>query len=254
MYKTKKVICIVPARLHSTRFPKKILQKLKDKSLLQWVFEAASRCEIFDDIIFAVDASEVFEHVRSFGGRAMMTGPHHINGTSRLIEVISDPKITADIVVNWQADEPFIKRSLILDLLQSIDQEGQIWTLKRKIKQVELLEDPNIVKVVCNSKDEAMYFSRSLIPFDIQNPQSARYKHIGIYAFTFKTLKEIRDLKEAPCEIQESLEQLRFLYHGFKIKVHTTKYETFGIDTKKHLDLALLKLEKESNRQDALPV
>lgn len=209
MYKEKKIACVIPARLQSKRLPEKVLKNLSGKPILQWIFEAASQCDIFDRIIFAVDDQKVLDLVTSFGGRAIMTSLKHTNGTSRIIEVMETADITADIWVNWQGDEPFIQKPIILDLLEGIDKPGDVWTLKRKIHEPQLIEDTSVVKVVCNYRQEAMYFSRYPIPFDIKNPHSPRYKHIGIYAFSKEALRKISTLKETEYEKQESLEQLK---------------------------------------------
>ena len=243
MYKSKRIICVVPARLHASRFPKKVLKTLGGKPLLQWVYDAAIGCHIFDEIIFAVDALETKELVESFGGVALMTSERCLNGTARMIEVKQRYSIQGDIWVNWQADEPFIEKPLILDLLQSIDKPSDVWTLRKKITENHEMQDPNVVKVIVDHKDKALYFSRYPIPYHIKASELTRYKHLGVYAFTDKALDKIETLEVCDLELNESLEQLRFLYYGMSIAVHETIYKTMGIDLQEHLDLAEMSIK-----------
>ena len=238
MYKNKKIACIIPARLGSSRFKEKVLKHLGKKPILQWIYESAKESKLFDHIIFAVDAKQTKELVESFGGKALMTSVSCLTGTDRLIEVKNTYNIEADVFVNWQADEPFIKKPLLLDLLQSIDTGADVWTLKKEIKDLSTLEDPAVVKVVTGSFDRALYFSRHSIPYVQNEVDLPIYKHLGIYAYTSDALDRIQSLE--PCELEkaESLEQLRFLYHGLKITVHTTEHESLGIDLEEHLQLA----------------
>jgi 3-deoxy-manno-octulosonate cytidylyltransferase (CMP-KDO synthetase) len=238
MYKSKRIICVIPARLHSSRFPKKVLKSLGGKPLLQWVYEAARECELFDEIVFAVDARETQDLVESFGARALMTSEECLNGTVRMIEVKQRYQIRGDVWVNWQADEPFIQKPLILDLLQSIDSSSDVWTLRKKITEDQEIHDPSVVKVIVDHEDKALYFSRYSIPYAMKAVEFTRYKHLGIYAFTEEALDKIATLPPADLELSESLEQLRFLYHGMKITVHETHYQTMGIDLQEHLELA----------------
>ncbi len=237
MYKLKRVVCVVPARLHSTRFPKKVLATLGGKPLLQWVYEGAVCCGFFDDIVFAVDALETKALIESLGGKVLITSEACLNGTERLIEVKQRSGIQADIWVNWQADEPFITKDLIKDLLQTIDEPGDLWTLRKKITDQKELEDPNVVKVVVNYKEEALYFSRYPLPY-CRVEVSAKYKHLGLYAFTDKALETISTLSHCQLETAESLEQLRWLYYGMKLRVHETLHQSLGIDLPEHLGLA----------------
>lgn len=254
MYKGKRIICVVPARLHSTRFPKKVLKTLGGKPLLQWVYEGALACHLFDEIIFAVDAIETKMLVESFGGRALMTSQECLNGTERVIELKNTYPIQGDVWVNWQGDEPFIEKPLILNLLQSIDKsESDIWTLRKKITDLSEIADPNVVKVVVDDRDKALYFSRYAIPYYREYSECVRYKHVGIYAFTTHALNIMRQLEPCELELSEGLEQLRFLYYGMKISVHETIYKTMGIDLQEHLDLAEASLHVVSSIPRSLP-
>ncbi|MCH9631190.1 MAG: 3-deoxy-manno-octulosonate cytidylyltransferase [Chlamydiia bacterium] len=238
MYKNKKIACIIPARLASSRFKEKVLKHLGSKPILQWIYESAKESELFDCIVFAVDAVQTKDLVESFGGTALMTSVSCLTGTDRLIEAKDNYQIEADVFVNWQADEPFIKKPLLLDLLQSVDTDADVWTLKKEIQDVTKLEDPSIVKVVTGKDDKALYFSRHSIPYPQNEVGLPFFKHLGIYAYTSDALDKIKTLTPCLLEKAESLEQLRFLYHGLKMKVHTTEHESLGIDLEEHLELA----------------
>jgi len=246
MYKDKTIACVIPARLASTRFPRKILAPLGGKPLVQHAYEAAQASGMFDDIIVAVDAKETQLAVERFGGKALMTSLECANGTERLLEVKAQGQIQADVWVNWQADEPFINRALLEDLLQGVEAPGDVWTLRKKLHHQNELEDPNIVKVVVNAQQRALYFSRSQIPFFRNGSQERSvYKHIGLYAYSSKALDVIGTLSECMLEKAEMLEQLRFLYHGLNISVYETSYETIGIDLLEHLQYAEQYLQKQ---------
>lgn len=248
MIAKKKIACIIPARLKSTRFPKKMLHMLKNKPLLQWVFEAASSISLFDEVAIAVDAEETAQLVQSFGGKCFMTSESCPSGSDRLAELMQKRLVEADIWVNWQGDEPFICEQMIVDLLQSCDKEdSDIWTLKKKIVHSEEAVNPHIAKVVCDVHGFALYFSRSQIPFyrDIAEfSQKEFYKHVGLYAYTREALNKISTLQPCAIEAAEQLEQLRFLYNNLKIRVHETNYEVFGIDLPEHLARAEAYVDK----------
>lgn len=218
-------VCVIPARLASTRFPKKILAELQGKSLLQWTYEAAKKCP-FDEIIIAVDAKETLDLVESFGAKAILTCEKCPSGTMRLVELVERDLIQGDIFINWQADEPLITRDMIEELLVG---PGDIWTLKKKIYGKEQILDPNNVKVVADRNGYALYFSRCPIPHN----GSSFYKHLGIYAFTREALQKIAHFPPSLLEKAEHLEQLRFLENGMKIRVNSTNGEAIGVDTKK---------------------
>ncbi len=234
------VTCVIPARLGSKRFPQKILAPLGDKPLIQWVYEAAKTVSLFDEIIIAVDAEETKAIVESFGGRAIMTSTHCQSGTDRIIELVKQEKIQGDILVNWQGDEPFISSSMIHTLLQTAREDDcSIWTL---CKQIKGESSPHVVKVVVNHEGQALYFSRSSIPYFREPLEKIYLKHIGLYAYTPNALKQIAALPPSPLEEAEQLEQIRFLQGGLKIKVHRTDQEVFGIDTPEDLEKAKLLL------------
>lgn len=155
----KKIVCIIPARLQSTRFPKKMLKTLYGKPLLQWVWDQANRVEVFDHVAFAVDAPETADLIRSFGGRYYMTSVTCPSGTDRLVEICNQKTLDADIWVNWQGDEPFITETMIDELLQNCHEESiDVWTLKKKITHPEEIQSSHIAKVVCDHRNCALFF------------------------------------------------------------------------------------------------
>lgn len=231
---------MIPARLDSTRFPKKVLANLGDRPLLDWVFEAAIRCDQFDHVTFAIDSDETALLLEKIGAPYVMTSKECPSGTKRLIECVLSTEVESDIWVNWQADEPFIGSEMIDELLQSDD--GDIWTLKQKITDQSELEDPNVVKVVTDRFNHALYFSRHTIPFVSQISDQTFYKHIGLYAFSQRAVEMIATHPVSDIEVSERLEQLTFLYEGLKISVHETEHSTVGIDTKEDLAQAIAML------------
>jgi 3-deoxy-manno-octulosonate cytidylyltransferase (CMP-KDO synthetase) len=243
----KKIACIIPARLKSTRFPRKMLSMLKDKPLLEWVWNAARKVPLFDEIVFAVDSHETANLIQTFGGRSIMTSESCANGTERLIELLEKNLVDADIWVNWQGDEPFINEQMIRDLLQSSNDNSDLWTLKKKITNPDDATNPQIAKVVCDHEGYALYFSRSQIPYYRDaTPTKTFYKHVGLYAFTPASLRKISQLPPCESERAEQLEQLRFLHHRLRVRVHETQHDVFGIDLPEHLALAEARLNQEA--------
>jgi 3-deoxy-manno-octulosonate cytidylyltransferase (CMP-KDO synthetase) len=225
---SKIIRCIIPARLGSTRLEKKILLPLDGKTMLQRVYESAKRYPFFTSVTIALESQETKEVVESFGGEYVMTSKEHRNGTSRLIEAVKTINKESDIWVNWQADEPFINNCIVDKLLFSIEDDSvDVWTLKKKVKFCDINE--NTVKVVTDQANNALYFSRHNIPFS--KKAEFLFKHIGLYAYTNNALAQIKELEASPLEISESLEQLTFLYHGMRIRVHETYLDSFGVDT-----------------------
>ena len=239
----KKVVCIIPARLQATRYPKKLLTTLHNRPLLEWVWEAAKKVTLFDDVIFAIDDQELADVIDTFCGKWMMTSKSCQVGTDRLVQIMQSRTIQADIWVNWQADEPFITQTMIEELLQSCQtNDADIWTLKKQIINPLELTSLKFAKVVCDNQGYALYFSRSMIPClrDEQNletivQQKMHYKHVGLYAFTTQALKSIGANNYCALEDAEKLEMLRWLYYGLSIRVHQTDQEVIGIDTPQDL-------------------
>lgn len=242
MIGSKKIACIIPARLKSTRFPRKMLSNIKGKPLLQWVWEKASAISLFDQVTFAIDAEETGKIIERFNGKYLMTSEDCPSGTDRIVELMQSNLVDADIYVNWQGDEPFINQQMILNLLQDCEKEqADIWTLKKKIIKMPEALSPHVAKVVCDHQGYALYFSRSLIPYHrdaAPGEHKLYYKHIGMYAYTKQALQKISQLKPCEIEMAEQLEQLRFLYYNLKIRVHETDHEVFGIDLPEHIAVA----------------
>ena len=208
------------------------------------VYERCCKAKTLDQVIVATDDRRIYDHVASFGGKVMMTSESHRSGTDRCAEVAAEHQ-EVEIVVNIQGDEPFIDPNQIDQLVELFDEESSkvdIATLAKKIDSEKALLDPNIVKVVFNARAEALYFSRSTIPF-VRNLASGQwlrhhdfYKHIGIYAFKNAVLQKCAQLPQGRLEIMESLEQLRWLEAGYNISVGLTELETMGIDTPEDLE------------------
>lgn len=240
------IVCVIPARLKATRFPGKMLSSIAGKPLLQWVWDAATKVTFFSDVLFAVDAPEIADVIKKFGGKYLMTSEQCASGTDRLVEIMQSKKVSADIWVNWQGDEPFITSAMISCLLQSVGSDNaDVWTLKKRITDASQVTSANVAKVVCDVHGNALYFSRSPIPFyrdlngGFSNPeQQLFYKHVGLYAFTTQALQKIAAMGSCYLEDAEKLEQLRWLYSGLVLRVHETDRDVRGIDTPHDLELA----------------
>ncbi len=233
-----KVIGVIPARYASSRFPGKPLVDIQGKSMIARVYQRCQAAASLDRVIVATDDERIYDHVKSFGGEVQMTSDLHRSGTDRCAEVANSIP-DARLVVNIQGDEPFIDPGQIDQLVQLFAQNEQIdiATLAKKIDSHEALVDPNIVKVVFDKNEQALYFSRSTIPF-VRNLAVGQwllhhdfYKHIGIYAFKKEVLLACADLVPGRLEQIESLEQLRWLEAGYSIQIGLTTLETVGIDT-----------------------
>ncbi|MBN8649799.1 MAG: 3-deoxy-manno-octulosonate cytidylyltransferase [Cytophagales bacterium] len=237
-----KVLGIIPARYASTRFPGKPLAHIGGISMIQRVYAQTQKSNVFHQVLVATDNIEIFDHVQSFG-QACMTADSHVSGTDRCHEVLTKQTEQYDYVINIQGDEPFIAPEQI-DLLASLlDGQTELATLVKKITDHEQLHNPNVVKAVLNKNAEALYFSRSPVPFlrgssTDWTTQHTYFKHIGMYAYRTDVLKKITQLAVSALEKAESLEQLRWLENGFKIKTAETQIETLGIDTPEDLEKA----------------
>jgi 3-deoxy-manno-octulosonate cytidylyltransferase (CMP-KDO synthetase) len=238
---------IIPARYASSRFPGKPLAIIGDKPMIHKVYEQASK--VLNKVYVATDDDRIFKCVVGFDGKVIMTSPHHLSGTDRCAEAVTkienETGKTIDVVINIQGDEPFIKPEQITALMNCFaDEKVEIATLIRKTTANEDLFNPNQPKVVVNSTGEAIYFSRSVIPFirDFEVSEWAKkhtfFKHIGLYAYKTKTLCEITKLPRSPLEIAESLEQNRWIENGYRIMTAFTNWENIGIDTPEDLEKA----------------
>lgn len=240
------VVAIIPARYASTRFPGKPLADIWGKSMLQRVWEQARKTASVERVIVATDDERIYEHVRAFGGEVVMTRPDHRSGTDRCAEVVASIE-NAEIVLNIQGDEPFVQPEQI-DLLVRTLTEGPsypIATLVKRIRTTEELFNPNVVKAVFSQYRQALYFSRHPIPFvrgvapEAWLEAGEFYKHLGLYAFRPDALWQIAQLPPSPLELAESLEQLRWLTHGYGIAIGITDLESAGIDTPEDLQRLL---------------
>ena len=234
---------IIPARYASTRFPGKPLALLGNKPVIQHVYEQAS--SVLSDVWVATDDDRIREAVEKFGGRVVMTRADHKSGTDRIEEAAEKTGTQADVVINIQGDEPFVQPSQIKTLMQLFDNaDTQIGTLGKHFENIEAVNNPNSPKIVTDKQGFALYFSRSVIPY-IRGAQDNEWlshfpflKHLGLYAYRREVLHEITQLPQSPLEIAESLEQLRWLENGYRIRVGLTDVETVGIDTPEDLQRA----------------
>ncbi len=244
-----KIVGIIPARYASTRFPAKPLADIGGQSMIERVYHQACKCKSLDRVMVATDHKKIYNHVKNKGVEVYMTAPNHPSGTDRCFEALTLAKKKFDYVINIQGDEPFIA-PVQIDLLASIlDGEVQLATLKKKILDPSDLENSNIVKVITNSKNEAIYFSRSALPHLRNVPMPLwlahhnYFKHIGLYAYRADVLRKIVHLPLSSLEKAESLEQLRWIENGYRIRVMQTEQETISIDTPEDLSRALAHLK-----------
>ena len=236
-----KILGISPARYASTRFPGKPLVDIAGKSMIQRVYEQAKKCIHLSEVIVATDDERIFDHVTGFGGIAVMTSSDHQSGTDRCAEVaLKHPEY--DVIINIQGDEPYIDPEQISKLISCFNDAGtQIATLIKKVLTEQELHNTNSPKVIINKHSEAIYFSRSPLPH-IRGQESQNwlhhftyFKHIGIYGYRADILQQITKLPVSSLEKAESLEQLRWIENGYKIKVAETELETYAIDTPEDL-------------------
>ncbi|MBN2654621.1 MAG: 3-deoxy-manno-octulosonate cytidylyltransferase [Nitrospirae bacterium] len=237
-------IVIIPARYASTRFPGKPLCPLKDKPIIQHVYERASSAKRVDAVYVATDNKMIFNAVLGFGGRAVMTSDQHQSGTDRIAEALlkveETESIRPEIVVNVQGDEPLIRPEMIDDVIGLLyDQRADIGTLAKKILSPDEIANQHVVKAVFGMEGFAIYFSRAALPYyRDDNAERVYYKHIGIYSYRRDVLLQFSKLPQTPLEDAEKLEQLRALENGFKIKIKETEFETIGVDTPEDLERA----------------
>ena len=234
---------IIPARYASTRFPGKPLAVLGGKTVIQRVYEQVM--SVLSEVYVATDDERIFSCVEAFGGKAVMTRSDHQSGTDRIQEAVEKTDTKADVIINVQGDEPFIQPSQIQTLMQLFDDPStQIGTLGKPFESIEAVENPNSPKIVTDIKGFALYFSRSVIPY-IRGKEHQEWlgaypfmKHLGVYAYRKEVLAEVTKLPQSSLEKTESLEQLRWLQNGYRIRVGLTDVETVGIDTPEDLQRA----------------
>ena len=254
------VLGVIPARFASTRFKGKVLADILGKPMIQWVYEAACEARLLDELIIACDDERVKKEAERFGAKAILTSRGHTSGTDRIAEVVNS--VDTKIVVNIQADEPLIDPSMINSVARALldDKTMPMSSLRKKITDPRELYNPDIVKVVVDKNDFALYFSRSPIPcLDDRRASLKRemgeygpilpegfFKHIGIYGYTKDFLFTFKNLPVSTAERIEKLEQLRALENGYKVKVLVTEIETIGVDTPE--DLARVKSRLSNKR------
>lgn len=231
-----KFLGVIPSRYASTRLEGKPLKDICGHTMIEWVYKRAKLSNL-DEVVVATDDERIYAEVESFGGKAILTSKEHENGTSRIAEVCTKYE-GYDVIVNVQGDEPLIEPDMINSIIDSFKEDSSISmsTLKYKLDKMEDIENPNYVKVITDKKGYALYFSRSVIPYprklDIQN----YYKHVGIYGYKRDFVIEYAKMEPTPLELSESLEQLRALENGYRIKVMETPYKILGVDTQEELE------------------
>lgn len=249
-----KFIAIIPARYASTRFPGKPLAKICGITMINRVYNQVSKA--IDNVAVATDDQRIFDHVLSFGGKAIMTRQDHRSGTDRCWEAYLNNGGNEDVIINVQGDEPFIQPEQIISLMQCFDDANtHIATLVKPFDSNECfsaLENPNTAKVVFDDNNNALYFSRSVIPYirgvekELWPSKHQYYTHLGMYAYRADVLKKITSIQPSTLEIAESLEQLRWLQNGLNIKVGITNHSSIGIDSPQDLERAELYLSNNS--------
>ena len=241
-----KIIGIIPARYASSRFPGKPLVDLAGKSMIQRVYERAISSSL-DKIVVATDDEGIFDHVLAFGGTAVLTQKGHPSGTDRCQDVVQQLDVPYDYIINIQGDEPFIVPEQIDALAACCDGSVELATMMLEVKTLELLLDPGEVKIAKDVHNNALYFSRQPIPFLKSHPvehwleQLKYYRHVGMYAYRTDILQQIAGLAPTTLELAESLEQLRWLESGFKIKLVETTHDSYCVDTPEDVEWILAK-------------
>lgn len=239
------ILGIIPARYASTRFPGKPLAMIKGISMLQRVYTQAKKAKHLQDIIIATDDQRIKDHATSFGARTIITKEDHPSGTDRCFEAYTLNEKKYDYVLNIQGDEPFLDPEQIDSLAKACDGTVEIATQMIKCTNTQVLFDKGEVKIILNNKREALYFSRNVIPFIKGKPENEwhkhydYYRHVGMYAYRTDILEKITQLKPSALELAESLEQLRWLENGYKIKCIETNFDSHCVDTPDDIDKVL---------------
>ncbi|MBW7845093.1 MAG: 3-deoxy-manno-octulosonate cytidylyltransferase [Bacteroidia bacterium] len=237
----KKIVGIIPARYASSRFPGKPLIDIGGKSMIQRVYEQCLKTSILNHVVVATDDERIARKVNEFGGNVVLTASHHQSGTDRCAEALSKLNNTYDVVINIQGDEPFINPKQIELLAEAfLNPHTEIASLIKEITAEEEINNPNVVKAIFNKLDEAIYFSRSPIPYKRNKDFPTHYyKHIGIYAYRADVLPKLTQLKMGTLEQIESLEQLRWIENRLVIRLCKTDLETIAVDTPEDLERIL---------------
>lgn len=237
-----RAIGVIPARFKSTRFPGKVLAVINGKPMIEHVWRQASQCRELSELLIACDHDEVYKAAQAFGAKAVMTSPDHPSGSDRIAEAVGS--LAYELVVNIQGDEPFIDPKVIDGLVTALisDTTASVATVVKEIKAEEEINNPNVVKVVVDRNRYALYFSRSVIPYNrnAERPSGLRYfKHLGLYAYRKDFLMAYKDWPKSMLEETEQLEQLRILEAGYKIKTIETDIESLAVDTPEDFDKIL---------------
>jgi 3-deoxy-manno-octulosonate cytidylyltransferase (CMP-KDO synthetase) len=242
----KKIVAVIPARYQSSRFPGKPLADICGKPMIQWVYESVAKVPDMEAVYVATDDERIFDAVTAFGGKAIMTGACSC-GTDRVYQAVKD--VDCDVVLNIQGDEPLIKVEMIQDLMKAFTDDTVVMaTLKKQIENPADIDDANVVKVITDCNDDAIYFSRHSIPYNRDAKEGvAYYRHIGAYGYTKAFLETYVNLPTSVLENVEKLEQLRVLENGYKIRVKETVYQSIGVDLPEHIAL----VEEEIKRGSA---
>lgn len=229
---------IIPARYAATRFPAKLMQQLGDKTVIRHTYENTIATGLFNQVWVVTDSPIIFEEIASLGGHVKMSKGNHESGSDRIAEAVKD--LDVDVVVNVQGDEPFIQTKPLEDLLKVFtEKDVQVASLMQKITERIDIDNPNIVKVVCDIHQNALYFSRSAIPYNRNTYQTIDYfRHIGVYGFRKEILLRFTNWPMSYLEQSEKLEQLRYLENGIKIRMVKTSFSGIGIDTPEDLEKA----------------
>lgn len=237
-----KILGVIPARYASTRFPAKPLVDIAGTSMIMRVYNQVKACNFISEVVVATDNELIYNHVQSFGANVVMTSESHQSGTDRVYEAYQNYAKEFDYIINIQGDEPFIKPEQIALLANCLDGKTEIATLCKKLEDIDAVFDENKVKVVFDNQNNALYFSRQVIPFVRGKEKSTwlnyhdYFKHLGIYAFRTDILSKITKLEMSSFEKSESLEQLRWLQNGYSIKVLESQWDSVGVDTPEDLE------------------
>ena len=234
-----KILCVIPSRMASTRLQRKPLLPIQGKPMIQWVYENAKRCSVLTDVVVATDNEEIAELIQQLDGKAIMTDPSLATGSDR-VAVVAEQYPEMDVVINLQGDEPFIKPRMLEQLVSPYlaGETPEMTTLAYPLNMKTEYTNPGAVKVITDLKGNAIYFSRAPIPYFRTQESAPVYHHIGLYAFRRDFLLSYKLLSQTPLEKTESLEQLRALEHGYKIRVCLTEEKTLEINTPEEYEQA----------------
>lgn len=232
-----KVVGVIPARYKSTRFPGKPLVDICGKPMIWWVYQQCLKVNGLDEIYVATDDNRIKQVCEEYDMNVIMTSEHHMTGTDRVGEVAS--KIDADLYINIQGDEPVIQPCMIQEVIDIFaDSQVEFGTLRKQIDEVELIESSTTVKVVVDKYDDALYFSRNVIPSNVKEGRETRvFRHVGIYAYKKGFLEEFIQLQQTELELVEGIEPLRAMENGYKVRVKETQYDSVGVDYPEHIAL-----------------